>query len=533
MAKDLEDNNRTASAAAQGSAAFSQASRYGLPFRAELGDDDVDPFFLEQLPISFVKLNGVLPLKKEDGRLAVALCGSDALFALDDMERLFSLPLSPVFVPEDKILHIANRFYERLSGSANEVMEELHADSLDEIASQWQGGPKDLLDLNDEAPIIKLLNSVLGQAVKDRASDIHIEPFEKKIDVRFRIDGVLYPVLSPPRVIQEALVSRVKIMAGLNIAEKRLPQDGRIRLLVAGKDIDVRVSIVPTAFGERVVMRLLDRKFGLVTLEGLGLDTERVAEVESLLAINNGIILVTGPTGSGKTTSLYAYINRLNSNERNIITVEDPVEYQIQGIGQIQVAPKIDLTFATGLRSILRQDPDVIMVGEIRDVETAEMAVQASMTGHLVLSTLHTNDAPTAVTRLVDMGIEQFLVASSLVAVVSQRLVRVLCEACKEPYSPSAQELTLFDNKALPETLYRPVGCKQCFKTGFLGQTGIFELMAVDKGLRAVILKNPDAATLRGYLSDHGVKTLRDDGLDKVRCGLTSLEEIVRVTHFD
>ncbi|MFQ5480230.1 MAG: type II secretion system ATPase GspE [Thermodesulfobacteriota bacterium] len=531
MARELAEKNNALTDEAS-SVAGRMAARYGLPFRETLDENDVDPFFLEQLPISFVKTNHVLPLKKEEERLSVAISGADSLLALDDMERLFSLPLSPVFVPADKILGIANRFYERLSGSANEVMEELHTESLDEIASQWQG-PRDLLDLNDEAPIIKLLNSVLGQAVKDRASDIHIEPFEKKIDVRFRIDGILYPVLSPPRVIQEALVSRVKIMAGLNIAEKRLPQDGRIRLLVAGKDIDVRVSIVPTSFGERVVMRLLDRKFGLVALSGLGLDPVRIEEVERVLSSTSGIILVTGPTGSGKTTSLYAYINSINSKERNIITVEDPVEYQIQGIGQIQVAPKIDLTFATGLRSILRQDPDVIMVGEIRDMETAEMAVQASMTGHLVLSTLHTNDAPTAVTRLVDMGIEQFLVASSLVAVISQRLVRVLCEYCKEPYTPEEEEKALFKNGPLPSTLYRPAGCEKCFKTGFYGQTGIFEFMSVDKGLRAIILKNPDAATLRDYLAENGVKTLREDGLDKAREGTTSLEEVVRVTHFD
>jgi len=281
-----------------------------------------------------------------------------------------------------------------------------------------------------------------------------------------------------------------------------------------------------------VVMRLLDRKFGLVTLGKLGLNAERTAEVQRLLAMTSGIVLVTGPTGSGKTTSLYAYLNSINSKERNIITVEDPVEYQIQGIGQIQVAPKIDLTFATGLRSILRQDPDVIMVGEIRDTETAEMAVQASMTGHLVLSTLHTNDAPTAVTRLVDMGVEEFLVASSLVAVVSQRLVRTLCGRCKEAYKPGDEEKALFGAEP-PETLYRPLGCEGCFKTGFYGQTGIFEFMVVDQSLRSIILKHPDAVTLRAYLAEKGVKTLRDDGLDKAREGVTSLEEVVRVTHFD
>jgi len=321
-----------------------------------------------------------------------------------------------------------------VTGSAQEVVMELEGEDLSTIATELNE-PRDLLDLTDEAPVIRLLNSILFQAVKERASDIHIEPYEREVDVRFRIDGILYKILTPPKVVQEAIISRVKIMAGLNIAEKRLPQDGRIRVIVAGRDVDIRVSLIPTFYGERVVLRLLDKKKGLISLEDMGLSVSGVKAMERLLSRNNGIILVTGPTGSGKSTTLYAALNCLNSPDKNIITIEDPIEYQLKGVGQIQVNPKIDLTFANGLRSILRQDPDIIMVGEIRDALTAEIAIQASLTGHLVLSTLHTNDSSTAVTRLIDMGIEPFLVASSLSAILAQRLVRVICPHCREEYT--------------------------------------------------------------------------------------------------
>ncbi|MEK7772830.1 MAG: ATPase, T2SS/T4P/T4SS family, partial [Deltaproteobacteria bacterium] len=397
-----------------------------LPFRERIDDGDIDLAFLDKFPLAFVKKNIVFPLKTEDGRLMVAVASPRSLYAVEDMGRFLGVPVSAVLAPQEKIMEAINRHYERLSGSAQEVVNELHGESLDVIAHRFEE-PKDLLELTNEAPIIRLLNSLLFQAVKERASDIHIEPFEREVDVRFRRDGVLSSVLSPPKVVQEALISRVKIMAGIDIAEKRLPQDGRIRLLVAGKDIDVRVSVVPTTFGERVVLRLLDRKGAGVSLQEIGLSAAQVEAMDALLKRNNGIILATGPTGSGKTTTLYAAMNRINSHERNIITIEDPVEYQLRGVGQIQVNTKIGLTFARGLRSMLRQDPDVIMVGEIRDLETAEMAIQASLTGHLVLSTLHTNDAPSAVTRLVDMGIQTFLLSSSLTAVLAQRLVRVLC----------------------------------------------------------------------------------------------------------
>jgi len=509
----------------------SLAVRYGLPYKESIKDSDVDPTFLEKLPLSFVKGNLVFPLKAEGERLLVALSSPQAIFALHDVRRLLFMPVTPVLSPHQQILNAINRFYERLSGSAQDIVEELNTESLENIAHEWEE-PKDLLELTDEAPIIKLLNSILFQAVKEKASDIHIEPFERHVDVRFRKDGMLYSMLSPPKLIQEAIVSRVKIMGGLDIAEKRLPQDGRIRLLVAGRDVDVRVSVVPTTFGERVVLRLLDRKGGNVNLHELGLRPDHVITIESLLIRNSGIILVTGPTGSGKTTTLYAALNKISLQNRNIITIEDPVEYQLDGIGQIQVNAKIGLTFSNGLRSILRQDPDVIMVGEIRDQETAEMAIQASLTGHLVLSTLHTNDAPSAITRLINMGIQPFLLSSSMAAIMAQRLVRVLCINCKEEYTPTGEELSLFEDSK-PKTLWRSRGCDRCFQTGYSGQTGIFELMPIDHEMRSVLLKNSDSTTIKEYVLSKGMKTLRDDGLKKAASGITSIEEVIRVTHTD
>lgn len=493
----------------------------------EIKDEYIDPAILSKLTLSFVKKNLIMPLRKKDGHLIVAIAGLKSIFALVEVERVSGLPVRPVFADETQILDAINRSFDRLSGSAQDVIEGMNVDTVESLSTVWEE-PKDLIDLADEGPIIKLINSLLFQAVKDRASDIHIEPYEKEVEVRYRVDGVLYPVLTPPRSIQEALVSRVKIMAGLDIAEKRLPQDGKIRLLVAGKDIYVRVSIIPTSYGERVVLRLLDRKGEIIKLANLGLNPEQVACLEALLSRTSGIILVTGPTGSGKTTTLYSAISSVNSTSRNIITVEDPVEYQLKGIGQVHVNPKIGLTFASGLRSILRQDPDMIMVGEIRDRETAEIAIQASLTGHLVLSTLHTNDTAGAVTRLVDMGIEPFLVASSVSGVLAQRLVRVLCEKCREEYAPEAEEARLF--KTRPTRLWRPTGCDRCLNTGYLGRTGIFEFLIPGPEMRPMILKNQDADTLRRSAVAKGMKTMMDDGLEKAAAGVTSLEEVLRVT---
>jgi general secretion pathway protein E len=414
-------------------------------------------------------------------------------------------------------------------------MGNIAGEDLSAVATEFEK-PRDILGLTEEAPIIRLLNAILQQAVKERASDIHIEPYERELDVRMRVDGILHRVLAPPKIIQDALISRVKIMADLDIAEKRLPQDGRIRLLIGGRDIDIRVSIIPTTHGERAVMRLLDRKQGLIGFEEVGLDRKDGSRIEELLKRTNGIILVTGPTGSGKTTTLYAALNRVHTEEKNIITVEDPVEYQLKGVGQIQVNPKIGLTFASGLRSILRQDPDVIMVGEIRDVETAEIAIQASLTGHLVLSTLHTNDAPSAIVRLIDMGVEPFLVASSLMGVLAQRLVRVICPFCKESYEPSEIERSYFGSpftSAPPLLLYRGKGCDRCIGKGYLGRTGIFELLTVDETIRHLITGRSDSQTIKNAASSSGMQTLRTDGFRKAAEGTTTLEEVLRVTQKD
>lgn len=503
----------------------------GIHRLKEIKDEFVDPLMLEKVSLSYVKKNLVMPLRVRDGHLLVALAGPRSIFTVNELERITGYPVKPVFADEKLIIDAINRFFDRLSGSAQEVMDTMSGESIEAISNEWEE-PRDLLDSADEAPIIRLLNSLLFKAVRDRASDIHIEPYEKEVEVRYRIDGVLYPVLTPPKSIQEALASRVKIMAGLDIAEKRLPQDGKIRLLVAGKDVYVRVSVIPTSYGERIVLRLLDRKSEIISLDMLGLSPSQVAILEGLLSKSSGIILVTGPTGSGKTTTLYSAINNINSTTRNIITVEDPVEYQMKGIGQVHVNPKIGLTFAHGLRSILRQDPDVIMVGEIRDPETAAMAIQASLTGHLVLSTLHTNDAPTAATRLVDMGVEPFLLSSSLLAVIAQRLVRVLCPSCKEEHEPTESERTLF-GKDVPQRLWRAVGCAKCLGTGYKGQTGIFEFMHIDQEMKALLLKSADAATVREHAISKGMRGLKEDGLAKAAKGITSLEEVLRVSSTD
>jgi general secretion pathway protein E len=504
------------------------AEKLGLPFQAEIDDSTVDTGLLMRLPLAFARNNLLLPIKEEDGHLVAAAGDPANLLALDELQGVFAMPVRVIAASPKTVLDAVNRLYGRISGSAQEVVEELEGVELSAIATEFNE-PKDLLDLTDEAPVIRLLNSILFQAVKERASDIHIEPFERELEVRFRIDGILYKMLEPPKVVQEALISRVKIMSGLNIAEKRLPQDGRLRVIVAGRDVDIRVSIIPTFFGERVVLRLLDKQRGVISLANIGLSERDVTAMERLLSRSSGIILVTGPTGSGKTTTLYAALNRVNSPEKNIITIEDPVEYQLKGVGQIQVNPKIDLTFAHGLRSILRQDPDIIMVGEIRDAETAEIAMQASLTGHLVLSTLHTNDAATAVTRLVDMGIEPFMVASSLSAVMAQRLVRVICPHCREGYSPERE----YAGIKLPPTLFRGRGCEKCFNLGTIGRMGIYEFLLIDSEICSMIIKQAPAGVIKEYAVSRGMRTLREDGLAKAAAGITTIEEVLRVTQED
>ncbi|NOY44838.1 MAG: type II secretion system ATPase GspE [Deltaproteobacteria bacterium] len=506
------------------------AEAYGLEWIGEIRTAEVPAAWVRRVPISFARRHRCLPVEEDGERIVVAVADPTDTRVLHDLRVLFGRPLRAVVAPSAALEQAVNRVYEEGSDRAEEIMEELAEGSLEGLAQELEE-PRDLLDAAEEAPVIRLVNGILFQAVKDRASDIHIEPFERELQIRYRIDGVLYPVLTPPKALQAPITSRVKVMAGLDIAEKRLPQDGRIRIKIAGKDIDIRVSVLPTAHGERVVLRLLDKSAVLLDLEQLGLEGERLEAFKNLIRKPHGILLVTGPTGSGKTTTLYAALSRINSRDVNIITVEDPIEYQLQGIGQIQVNPKIDLTFAAGLRSILRQDPDVIMVGEIRDAETAEIAIQASLTGHLVFSTLHTNDAAGAMTRLVEMGVEPFLVASSILAVLAQRLVRVLCPACREAYDPPAgalEELGLDPSFAGP--LYRPVGCPECRHTGYRGRTGIYELLSVDDAVRELVMQRANSVSIKEAGRRSGMITLREDGARKVAAGITSAEEVLRVT---
>jgi general secretion pathway protein E len=498
-------------------------------------EEDVEHSLIREIPLSFAKGNMLMPLRREGDSLIAAVADEKGVLALRELSVHFGLSPLPLSAPAGVVIDAINRFYGQV-GSAEEVMDNITGEDLSSVATEFTK-PKDILELTEEAPIIRLLNAILQQAVKERASDIHIEPYEKELDVRMRVDGILHRVLAPPKIIQDALISRVKIMANLDIAEKRLPQDGRIRLLIGGGDVDIRVSIVPTTYGERAVLRLLDRKQGLIGLWEVGLNSHDEARIEDLLLRTNGIVLVTGPTGSGKTTTLYAALNRIHTEEKNIITVEDPVEYQLKGIGQIQVNPKIGLTFASGLRSILRQDPDVIMVGEIRDVDTAEIAIQASLTGHLVLSTLHTNDAPSAIVRLIDMGIEPFLVASSLIGVLAQRLVRTVCPHCKEEYVPSETEKGYFPDlspsAAVSFRLYRGKGCEKCKGAGYLGRNGIFEFLPVSDEIRQMISERIDAQSIRNTAIAKGMKTLRTDGFEKAAKGITTIEEVLRVTQKD
>lgn len=504
----------------------------GLPLAGEIRAAEIPEEVVRPVPIQFARRCRVLPLREEGDSVLVAVADADPSAALHDLRVLLGRPVKACVAPASEILQAINRVYERGSERADDLMEGLADQGLDALAHELEE-PKDLLEASDEAPVIRLVNGILFQALKDRASDVHVEPFERDLQIRYRIDGVLYPVLTPPKALQAPITSRIKVMAGLDIAEKRLPQDGRIRIKIGGKDIDIRVSVLPTAFGERVVMRLLDKSAVLLDLEQLGVEGERLEDIKGLIQRPHGIILVTGPTGSGKTTTLYAALSRINSRDINIITVEDPIEYQLPGIGQIHVNPKIDLTFAAGLRSILRQDPDVIMVGEIRDAETAEIAIQASLTGHLVFSTLHTNDAAGAFTRLIEMGVEPFLVSSSILAVAAQRLVRVLCRHCREAYEPSERtlhRLGLVPADLTQGSLYRPVGCAHCMQTGYRGRTGIYELLKVDGAIRELVMRSADSATIKESARSRGMLTLREDGVRKAVLGITSAEEVLRVT---
>jgi general secretion pathway protein E len=528
---------------------------YGIPFWPDLPLDSFKTDFISQVPIQFLKKYVMVPLisdtKESDGDAILpqlepenateTLPDSGAVIAindpaciqpLDDLIRIlepydFKLVLST----KNAILFAINISYDLNRDSAEQLVQDMEEDSSAIISEIEEKA--DLLDDISDAPIIKLANHIISQSVKARASDIHMEPYQDSFKVRYRVDGILYDLLSPPRWVQPALISRIKVMAKMNIAEKRLPQDGRLDVKIGNKEIDVRVSTIPTSFGERVVLRLLDKSGSLISLSDLGLGSDKLDLLENLVRSPNGIILVTGPTGSGKTTTLYAILSSINIPDINIITIEDPVEYQIKGISQIQVNPKINLTFANGLRSIVRQDPDVILVGEIRDRETAEIAVQSALTGHLVFSTLHTNDSASAITRLVDIGVEPFLISSSVLAVVAQRLIRVLCRDCKQPYTPdhtTLERIGITADQFQETTVYRADGCENCFHTGYKGRTGIFEIMLLDSSLKSLILTTYDSSQIKNAALNLNMVTLRQDGIQKVLRGISTIEEVVRVT---
>jgi general secretion pathway protein E len=479
---------------------------------------------ISRIPADFLKKHQILPLDSDSGdRLRVGVKGPENLEMLEDIRLLLQQDIQPVFLSTQEID----------DGLRSMMGERLDESEEDESLILTDEESQDLLSVSRDAPIISLVNSLFLKAVSTRASDIHVEPYEKEAKVRMRVDGILHEVLTLSRPRYTSVNARIKVMAKLNLAESRLPQDGRIRLRAGDKIIDVRVSTIPTLFGERIVMRLLDLTMRILSMEEVGLLDEEFDNVNSLIKNPYGLLLVTGPTGSGKSTTLYAILQKVHTPERNVITIEDPVEYQVPGIGQIQVNPKIGLTFANGLRSILRQDPDVVMVGEIRDEETADIAIHASLTGHLVLSTLHTNDAPTGITRMMDMGIQGYLISSSLLGVVAQRLVRNLCPHCKKSYTPDPGQLARLNVTMMPKSggkLYQPVGCDKCLHTGYYGRSGIFEVLMINEELKSLITRSGEGSKIKQLALANGMRSLQEDGLNKVQMGITSLEEVLRAT---
>jgi general secretion pathway protein E len=503
----------------------------GLDFIRDIPVADINADLIRDIPINYAKQHQVLPYKDEPDQLIVLTSNPVNLKALDDLKVMFGKKVRPLITTVIRIQDAINKVYEKSTANLSGL------DEIDEEDYDLDDPIVDLLEAGeDDAPVIKMVNSLLFRAVKEKASDIHIEPYEKDMVVRFRTDGVLMDVFKPPKKLQNAITSRIKVMANLNIAEKRLPQDGRIPLKVGGKDIDIRLSTVPAAYGERLVMRIQDRSTVILELEQLGFSKENLLRLDDLLARNDGIMLVTGPTGSGKSTTLYGALTKLNKPDVNILTVEDPVEQRIHGIGQVQTNSKIGLTFAAGLRSFLRQDPDIIMVGEIRDLETAELAIQASLTGHLVLSTLHTNDSAGAFPRLIDFGVEPFLIATSVMGVIAQRLVRVLCPHCKAPHEPSDFELSLLGvsrEVARNSHICKAMGCSECGQKGYSGRTTISELMVVTDDIRSLIMQRKDGASLKKQALANGMKTFRDHGIAKVLAGVTTIEQLTTNTQLD
>jgi len=487
------------------------------------------------LSYRFMKQCKFVPVALENNRLTLAMTDPLDYATLDSVRQTTGFEVKAVLGAESEIMDALEKYYGSAASTFGRIIEGIDEGNIENLSDEIED-IEQLKDLASEAPVIRLVNLIMSKAIESRASDIHIEPFEKDLKVRYRIDGILHDVESPPKKLKAAVISRVKIMSKLNIAERRLPQDGRIKLKVLGKDIDLRVSTLPTLYGESVVMRILDKSnTSLYDIRRLGFPEDSLQEFEALIRRPHGIILVTGPTGSGKTTTLYSALDTINLPDKKIVTIEDPIEYQMDGVNQIHVNAQIGLTFATGLRHIVRQDPDVIMVGEIRDLETAEIAIRAALTGHLVFSTLHTNDAPSAITRLVDMGAEDYLIASSLLGVLAQRLVRVICTHCKSEVHPVAEMLDEIgfrrgSGQNGPDRFYEGRGCERCSSTGFMGRIGIYELMSMNDDLRKLTVGKADSNQIRKKAMEFGMRSLRDDGWLKVRQGVTSISEVLRVT---
>ena len=506
----------------------------GMP-SVNLNELEISRDIIDRVSASIARIYKIMPISWEDNTLTVAMADPMNVYTLDDLRFMLGCEMKGAVSTEEAVNKAIEKYYGAEMESMEDLLEQIGQEgAITEIEEEEEGADvQQLQQLAEQAPVVKLLNLVLMEAIKNRASDIHFEPFEDQFKIRYRVDGALYEMVPAPKHLSLALTSRIKVMSNLDIAERRLPQDGRIQLNMGGREVDLRISTLPTVFGESVVMRILDRSVVMLSLDQVGMQTDDLSRFEQLIRKPNGIILATGPTGCGKTTTLYSALKILNSPDVKIITTEDPVEYNIPGIMQVQIKEAIDLTFAKCLRHILRQDPDIILVGEIRDLETAEIAIQASLTGHLVLSTLHTNDAPSTITRLIDMNIEPFLITSTLEAVLAQRLVRTICQNCKEPYQPDEAELReigLSVEEAADKTFHRGRGCDLCNNVGYKGRTGIFELLIMNEDIRVLIIEKAQAKDIRAKAQEHGMKTMREDGLEKIYQGITTIEEVGRAT---
>ena len=505
---------------------------YSIDFSEDIDIQGVRNDSLLKISKQFFQKKVFLPLLKEDKNCIIAINDPSDLNMIDDIANILRFEkYSLLLLPKKQILLAINLLYEQSAESAQQLVENIEENHITIVDDFEQ--TSDLLDDTSDAPVIRLVNHMISQAIKAQASDIHVEPFQEKLLIRYRIDGILYEILHPPKRIQASLISRIKVMARMNIAEKRVPQDGRTQVRIGDQEIDIRISTIPTSYGERLVMRLLNKSGYFLEFSEFGLSKESYKVINNIIRENNGIVLVTGPTGSGKTTTLYAALSEINSPDKNIITIEDPVEYNLEGIGQIQVNTKTGVTFAKGLRSIVRQDPDIVLVGEIRDYETAEIAIQSALTGHLVFSTLHTNDSAGAITRLVDLGVEPYLISSSVNAVIAQRLVRILCNSCKKKHRIDESHIKVlngFGQEYIGKDIYEPQGCPECFNTGYLGREAIFEIMIADDDLKSLILGTSDSNIIKEMAIKAGMITLRQDGMKKVLEGLTSIREVLRVS---